>query len=89
MIVIMEMWRSEKINEEVMNNNKRPVLTELESIFLSILLPLPDHLTELSVVQLVVSAGIELWEGELHLQHIQQSELASSGASHFGYLVFA
>ena len=50
-----------------MNNNKRPVLTELESIFLSILLPLPDHLTELSVVQLVVSAGIELGEGQGHL----------------------
>ena len=56
----MEMWRSEKINEEVMNNNKRPVLTELQSIFPRILLPLPDHLTELSVVQLVVSAGVEL-----------------------------
>ena len=32
---------------------------------------LSDHLTELSVVQFLIPARIELWEGELHLEKQQ------------------
>jgi len=42
---------------------------------------LSDHLTELSVVQFLISAGIELCEGELHL--VKQQSIFTTSLSLF------
>ena len=47
---------------------KKPLKSlKLSPLILALPLPLVDHLTELPVVQLVVSTGVELTEGHLDL----------------------